>query len=110
MDEDRIETGSTDVGDVSQITPISMLNTTCHPTGLSGHCWGTVASSGSSIGHKGMMHAAKIMALAAVDCFTDPAVLQNIRTEFEKATQDSPYKCPLPEYVKPPRYPNPYKN
>ncbi|MCE5207972.1 MAG: amidohydrolase [Chloroflexi bacterium] len=109
LDEGKIETGSTDVGDVSQITPISMLNTACFPTALSGHCWGTVAASGSSIGHKGMMHAAKIMALAAVDCFTNPEHLHKARAEFEKATKDYPYRSPLPAYVQPPRYPNPYK-
>ncbi len=109
LDEERVETGSTDVGDVSQITPLSMLNTTCIPTGTSGHCWGTVASSGSSIGHKGMLHAAKIMAVAAMDCFSKPEIVQKAREEFEKATQDHPYKSPLPASVQPPRYPNPYK-
>ncbi|MEM5774650.1 MAG: amidohydrolase, partial [Anaerolineaceae bacterium] len=109
LDEERVETGSTDVGDVSQITPLSMLSTTCFPTGTSGHCWGTVAASGSSIGHKGMLHAAKIMAVAAVDCFTRPEVLQKARAEFAKATKDHPYQNPLPAAVQPPRYPKPEK-
>ena len=107
LDEGEVETGSTDVGDVSQITPLSMLSTACFPTGAGGHSWGITAASGSSIGHKGMLHAAKIMAVAAMDCYTDPSHLQKALAEFEKATRDHPYKSPLPVHVQPPRYPEP---
>jgi aminobenzoyl-glutamate utilization protein B len=107
FDEKDVHTGSTDVGDVSQITPLCMLGTTCFTTGSAGHSWGIVATSGTSIGHKGMMHAAKIMALAAMDCYADPIHLQKARAEFEKKTKDSPYQSPLPAHVKPPRYPEP---
>jgi len=55
MDVGKVMTGSTDVGDLSWVTPVSMLETTCFPTGTPGHTWGEVASGGSSIGHKGMM-------------------------------------------------------
>ncbi|MCJ7623363.1 MAG: amidohydrolase [Anaerolineaceae bacterium] len=107
MDEKEVRTGSTDVGDVSQVTPISELRTTCSTTGSAGHSWGIVATSGMSIGHKGMMHAAKIMALAAVDCYTDPIHLEKARAEFEKATKERPYNCPIPEHVQTRIYPNP---
>ena len=92
------------MGDLSQITPLSMLNTACFTTGASGHSWGIVATGAMSIGHKGMMHAAKIMALAAIDCYSDPKHLEKARAEFDKATKDHPYRSPLPDYVKPPRY------
>ena len=107
LDEHVIETGSTDVGDVSQITPLSMLGAACFTTGSAGHSWGIVATSGMSIGHKGMLQAAKAMALAAMDCYSDPTHLKLIRAEFEKSTKDRPYKSPLPDYVKSPRYPKP---
>jgi aminobenzoyl-glutamate utilization protein B len=107
MDQKEVSTGSTDVGDVSQITPISELNTTCFTTGSAGHSWGIVATSGMSIGHKGMMHAAKIMALAAVDCYVDSEHLKKARAEFERATKDRPYTCPIPEHVQTRSYPNP---
>jgi aminobenzoyl-glutamate utilization protein B len=108
-DEDNIQTGSTDVGDLSWITPLSMLRTICFATGAAGHSWGIVATSGMSIGHKGMMHAAKIMALAAMDLYTDPQHLKKARQEFAEATQDHPYETPLPDHVKPPRYENPVR-
>jgi aminobenzoyl-glutamate utilization protein B len=95
------------VGDASQITPLSLLSTTCHPLGIPGHSWGIVASSGVSIGHKGMLHAAKTMALAAIDCYLDPVHLERARQEFEKATADKPYICPIPGTLEPRTYPNP---
>jgi hypothetical protein len=50
-----------------------------------------------------MMHAAKIMALAAMDCFTDPVHIQKARAEFEKATANKPYRSMIPaDLVGPP--------
>ncbi|MBW2368091.1 MAG: amidohydrolase [Deltaproteobacteria bacterium] len=104
LDEKIVGTGSTDVGDLSWVTPVSMLSTTCFTTASTGHSWGNVATSAHSIGHKGMMHAAKIMAVSAVDLYTDPEHLEKIREEFEKKAGTSGYKCPLPDHIKPPRY------
>jgi aminobenzoyl-glutamate utilization protein B len=104
IDEKVITTGSTDVGDLSQIVPVSMLGTACFPTGCPGHSWGNVAAAGMSIGHKGMMHAAKIMALAAVELFSNPNHLVEIRQEFERATRNTKYIPAIPENLRPPRY------
>jgi aminobenzoyl-glutamate utilization protein B len=106
-DQDHIGTGSTDVGDVSWITPTSMLRTACFATGAAGHSWGIVATSGMSIGHKGMMHAAKIMAVAAMDLFVDPEHLTRARQEFDTAAEAHPYQSPLPDEIEPLQYPNP---
>lgn len=107
LDVGVIETGSTDVGDVSQVTPLSMLSTACFANNASGHSWGIVASSRASFGHKGMLLAAKTMALTAVDCLENPQHIENARAEFIKATDRKPYHCPLPEDVQPPRYEKP---
>jgi aminobenzoyl-glutamate utilization protein B len=104
LDEHKIATGSTDVGDLSQIVPVSMLRTACWPTGVSGHSWGNVACSGMSIGHKGMMHAAKIMAVAAMALYSNPEHLIKIWEEFESRTGGKPYLSPIPENVDPPHY------
>jgi len=106
LDEGEIDTGSTDVGDLSQVTPLSMLYTACWPVGAAGHSWGVVSSSASSIGHKGMLHAAKIMALAAIFCIEDPHHLRIARQEFLKSTENQPYKCAIPKHVKPPQFEN----
>jgi aminobenzoyl-glutamate utilization protein B len=104
IDEKVITTGSTDVGDLSQIVPVSMLGTACFPTGCPGHSWGNAAAAGMSIGHKGMMHAAKIMALAAVELFSNPNHLVEIRQEFDQATKNTKYSPSIPENSRPPRY------
>ena len=104
LDENVIATGSTDVGDLSRITPVSMLRTVCVPSGCPGHSWGNVASCGMSIGHKGMMHAAKIMAAAAVELYSDPAHLVAVRAEFERQTKGQPYVSPIPPNVKEPHF------
>jgi aminobenzoyl-glutamate utilization protein B len=107
--EGNIGTGSTDVGDVSWITPLTMIRTACFATGATGHSWGIAATCGMSIGHKGMMHAAKVMAVAAMDLWLDPTHLLKAREEFEQATADKPYQSPLPDDVQAPHYPNPVR-
>jgi len=104
LDEKIVMTSSTDVGDLSWVTPVSLLFTTCCTTGALGHSWGNVATSAHSIGHKGMMHAAKIMAVSAVELYTDLEHLEKIKQEFEKQTGPLGYKCPMPDHIKAPRY------
>jgi aminobenzoyl-glutamate utilization protein B len=95
--------GSTDVGDLSWCTPVSMVTTACFPMAAPGHSWGNTSTSGMSIGHKGMIHAAKIMALAAMDCYTDPTHVEKAREEFKQSTKGEPYKAMIPdEIVRPP--------
>ena len=97
LDAGIVESGSTDIGDMSWCVPVSMLTTTCFPTAAPGHSWGNVVTSGMSIGHKGMIHAAKIMALAAMDCYTDASHIQKTREEFGKATKGQPYRSMMPD-------------
>jgi aminobenzoyl-glutamate utilization protein B len=104
LDENITETYSTDMGDLSWVTPVSMLSTACCTTGTVGHDWGVVATGAQSIGHKGMMHAAKITAVTAVDLYTDPDHLVQIRQEFERKTGPDGYRCPIPDTINAPRY------
>jgi aminobenzoyl-glutamate utilization protein B len=101
--QNEVGGGSTDVGDTSWCTPVSTVTTTCFPMATPGHSWGIAASSGMSIGHKGMLHAAKIMAVAAMDCYADPTHIEKAREEFQKSTKDKSYKAMIPDdVVKPP--------
>ncbi len=92
--------GSTEVGDVSQITPTGQITTTCWPFGTPGHSWQIVASCGSSIGFKGMQLAAKALALTGLDLLTKPEVLAEVRADFERRKQGRPYVSPLPDDAK----------
>ena len=93
--------GSTEVADVSWITPTGQITTTCWPLGTPGHSWQTVASSGSSIGAKGMMLAAKTMALAGWDLLAKPDLLEAAKAEFQRARAGRSYITPLPPDAQP---------
>jgi aminobenzoyl-glutamate utilization protein B len=71
-----VMSASTDVADVSFITPTGNLLASTAPIGTPGHSWQMVAASGSDIGYKGAVYAAKIMALTTLDLITKPDLLQ----------------------------------
>ncbi|GIV32020.1 MAG: glutamate carboxypeptidase [Saprospiraceae bacterium] len=89
--------GSTDVGDVSWIVPEIRLSVTTAPKDVPWHSWAVVASGGMSIGHKGMSHAAKALAMTMVDLFQDENLRKAIREEFEQRRGDYQYKPILPD-------------
>ncbi|MEX2154610.1 MAG: amidohydrolase [Gemmatimonadaceae bacterium] len=76
--------GSTDVGDVSWNIPNGRFSAATWVPGTPSHSWQAVAAGGMSIGHKGMMIAAKTLALTAYDLFMDPATIQKARAEFDQ--------------------------
>ena len=85
--------GSTDVGDVSWLTPTVQFTTVTWTSGSPGHSWQNVAIGKSSIAHKGVLYAAKVMAGAAADMMENPELLSAIRKEFDTCV--GPYDCPL---------------
>ena len=92
--------GSTDVGDVSWQTPAAQIHTVTFPFGAAGHSWQNVSCGGTSIGHKGLINAAKILACAAIELMEDPALLAEARAEFERRTEAG-YTCPIEPDAKP---------
>ena len=86
--------GSTDVGDVSWQTPAAQVHCVTFPFGAAGHSWQNVSSGGTSLGHKGLINAAKIIACAAIELMNDPDTLQKARDEFARRTK-SGYVCPI---------------
>jgi len=100
-DADKVLPGSTDVSDVSWIVPTSQITTTTWALGIPGHSWAVPATGAMSIGHKGMLHAAKAMAMTGADFVLDPDLLQRAKDEFAKSTKGRPYQCPIPAHVQP---------
>ncbi|GAB3027053.1 M20 family metallopeptidase [Spirosoma pulveris] len=74
--------GSTDVGDVSWTVPTVGLSTATWVPGSSAHSWQSTAASGMSIGQKGMIVAAKTLALTALDLYKSPALIEKARAEW----------------------------
>lgn len=92
--------GSTDVGDVSWLTPTAQIHVAAWPNGCPGHSWQNVSCDGTGIGHKAAIHAAKVMAGAIVDLYEKPEVLSEAKREFEKRTE-SGFVCPIPKDAMP---------
>src|SRR5688572_14157901 len=88
--------GSTDVADVSWIVPTLHLSVTTAPQSV-WHAWPVVSCAGMSIGHKGMVHAAKTLAATMVDLFEDTKVREAIQAEFKEKTRGFVYKPYIPE-------------
>ena len=75
--------GSTDVSDVSQITPTINLHVTCAPKNTPSHHWAFAACAGSSIGQKGMLLAAKVLAQTGADLIENESLLMQAKEEFQ---------------------------
>jgi aminobenzoyl-glutamate utilization protein B len=73
---------STDVGDVSWVVPTAGLSTATWVPGVPAHSWQAVACNGMSIGHKGMMNAAQIIALTAQNLFKNTSLIEKSKEEL----------------------------
>ena len=89
--------GSTDVGDVSWNVANINLNVTTAPVDTPWHSWAVVACGGMSIGHKGMVYAAKAMAFTMMDLFENPEMLSKVKAEYKERKGDEVYKAMIPE-------------
>jgi len=85
--------GSTDVGDVSWVVPTVGMSAATWVPGTAAHSWQAVAAGGTSIGAKGMMIAAKSMALTAIDLYSNPTLLSDAWKEFKGRTAGFTYEA-----------------
>lgn len=93
--------GSTDVGDVSWVCPTAQFYATTKAAGTAAHSWQTTAQGKSSIAHKGMLLAAKILAATAYDFLTDPALVTKAREDWLASLDGETYPGLLPKDAKP---------
>lgn len=82
--QERQGMGSSDVGDVSWAVPAAGLRTATWVPGTASHTWQAVASGGTEIGIKGMLLAAKVLAMTSLDILSDPSVVQEARQEWQE--------------------------
>jgi aminobenzoyl-glutamate utilization protein B len=95
----RMIYGSTDVGDVSWLTPTVQAWGACFAVGTPGHSWQLVTQGKLPAAHKGMLHAAKVMAATAIDAIEQPELLARARAELKERVAGQPYACPIPASV-----------
>lgn len=91
--------GSTDVGDVQHIVPCVQVMTATYNLAAPGHSWQVAACSGMSIGMKGMLYGAKVMAASAMKLVNEPKLLEEAKEEFKKQMNGRTYKCPIPKEI-----------
>lgn len=91
--------GSTDVGDVQHIVPCVQVMTATYNLAAPGHSWQVTACSGMSIGMKGMLYGAKVMAASAMKLVNEPKLLEEAKEEFKKQMNGRTYKCPIPKEI-----------
>jgi aminobenzoyl-glutamate utilization protein B len=75
---------STDVGDITWVVPTAGLGTATWIPGAPPHSWQAVATGGNSIGMKGMINAAKTIAMTGVDIFNNPSITEKAKQELAK--------------------------
>jgi amidohydrolase len=74
--------GSTDMGNVSQIVPAIHPNVAIAPQGMSEHTPEFAAAAASETGHQAVLDGAKALALTVVDLLSDPETMSRVREEF----------------------------
>ncbi|WP_179885117.1 M20 family metallopeptidase [Bacillus paramycoides] len=92
---------STDVGDVSWVVPTVQCATNCFAMGTQPHTWQIVAQGGTSLGHKGMLHAGKVMAATAIEILLRPEIVNQAKMELQERLNGTSYVCPIPKGVQP---------
>lgn len=91
--------GSTDVGDVSWVTPTAQCWVACFAFGTPMHSWQLVAQGKTGIAHAGLRHAAHALAATALRLYEQPALLERARADLEQRRGGRPYVCPIPAEV-----------
>lgn len=76
--------GSTDVADISWNVPTASFGTVTTVPGTPGHSWQNAAAVGTTIGTKGLINAAKVLALTGIDFFSSPKLVQEAQDEFKR--------------------------
>ncbi|MBY9078124.1 amidohydrolase [Paenibacillus sp. HN-1] len=96
-EEVKVAMGSTDVGDVSWNVPTAQAWIASMALGTSLHSWQAVSQFGTSIGHKGMLHASKLLGAAVVGLFEHPEIIEQAKQEWSGRMKNRRYECPIPE-------------
>lgn len=91
--------GSTDVADVSWITPTVQAWVACYAFGTPMHSWQMVSQGQSGLAHAGMVRAARVLAATAIELVRQPALIEKAKAELLERRQGKPYECPIPEDV-----------
>jgi aminobenzoyl-glutamate utilization protein B len=85
--------GSSDVADVSWICPVALFAWPTLPLGVSLHSWAVTACGGMSIGDKGSLASAAILAAVGYDLLTDPELRKAAKEELIRRLDGRKYQA-----------------
>lgn len=91
--------GSTDVADVSWITPTVQAWVACYAFGTPMHSWQMVSQGQSALAHAGMVRAARVLTATAIELVNRPELIAQAQAELLERRQGKPYECPIPADV-----------
>jgi len=97
-----VGSASTDAGDVSWVVPTAQFTAATFAPGVGAHTWQAAACAGSSIGRKGMLVAARTMALGAMELFENPSEVAAARDSFQTRLAGRKWTTRIPADGKPP--------
>ncbi len=94
--------GSTDVGMVSWVVPTVQMRGATYAVGTPGHSWQLVAQGKMPAAHKGMEHAAKVMASTAAELLRDNGLIAQAKADHRARLGEREFINPVPDDVEPP--------
>ena len=94
-----VDSASGDIGDVSYVCPTAEIYTATWAAGTSAHTWQATAQGKSSLAHKAMLFAGKVLAGAAIDLLGDPEKLEKAKAEHEELVGHKPFVSPIPKDI-----------
>jgi aminobenzoyl-glutamate utilization protein B len=83
---------ASDIGEASWIAPEIYFIVRCFPSGVAMHRWQGAAFTAHSIGHKGMLQAAKLLSMTIIDYVKSSALQDAILKDFEENTRQYKYR------------------
>lgn len=93
--------GSSDVGDVSWVCPVSQFGAATWPIGTAAHTWQSTACGKSDFAHRGMLYAGQVIAASAIDACDNPDIIAEAKKQFCERSGNQPYRCPIPAEITP---------
>lgn len=87
--------GSTDLGDISWVTPFAQITGGTMAIGTPLHTWQVVAQGKTPAAHKAMVQVSKAIAGTAIELLTNPAPLAEAKADFKARIAKEPYQSPL---------------
>ena len=98
---DRVVPASSDVGDVSWVVPTAQFNGCTMSANTPNHSWQQVTQGKSSIAHKGLIYAGKVLASSAIKLIDDPKLVEEAKKEHALRLGGASFKSPIPDDVRP---------